>query len=745
MRPLCGVLANIQLICRRFTVKEKFSRKRQVLLSLKIKNMQNPSFEEVLVPLRKLAKEQGNTVQKLKDTNAPAAEIQKAIQALKLTKESIAEKEQEFASNIMKVDRFKMEDLLKRRFFYDQSFAIYGGLYCILVPLVNTGNIYVTLDGVLFFLIAGVTGLYDYGPVGCAMKANLLQIWRNHFIIEENMLEVDCSMLTPEQVLMASGHVDRFCDYMVKDVINGECFRADHLIKAHVEKVLNSKKSLETCQELTDILARLDGFSGEDIANVIKKFQIKSPTTGNNLSEPVPFNLMFGIQIGPTGLSRGFLRPETAQGIFVNFKRLLQFNQGKLPFAAAQIGNSFRNEISPRQGLIRVREFTMAEIEHFVDPSEKAHPKFHRVANERMVFFSACNQVDGNPPSCLTIGEAVRDKLVANETLGYYIARVYQFLLKVGVDPNKLRFRQHMSNEMAHYATDCWDAECYTTHGWIECVGIADRSCYDLTQHSKATGVRLVAEKRLPEPRQVEMVRCIPDKRSIWLKFKADGANIIKTLENLDKEACLHLQKQFESTGHAIVDLGDKCFELENNICKIEKYMKAEHVEEIVPSVVEPSFGIGRVLYAIFEHSFRVRDNDEQRTYFSVPAIMAPYKCCILPLSANVKFDPLVEHLSDALRSKNISHKVDDSSGSIGRRYARTDEIAIPFAITVDFDSLLEPHTATLRERDTMHQVRVPLSELPTVVEDLSSGKVVWSDVMKTYPVFEQQEGTVKK
>ncbi|KRZ92850.1 Glycine--tRNA ligase [Trichinella sp. T8] len=717
MRPLCGVLANIQLICRRFTVKEKFSRKRQVLLSLKIKNMQNPSFEEVLVPLRKLAKEQGNTVQKLKDTNAPAADIQKAIQALKLTKESIAEKEQEFASNIMKVDRFKMEDLLKRRFFYDQSFAIYGG----------------------------VTGLYDYGPVGCAMKANLLQIWRNHFIIEENMLEVDCSMLTPEQVLMASGHVDRFCDYMVKDVINGECFRADHLIKAHVEKVLNSKKSLETCQELTNILARLDGFSGEDIANVIKKFQIKSPTTGNNLSEPVPFNLMFGIQIGPTGLSRGFLRPETAQGIFVNFKRLLQFNQGKLPFAAAQIGNSFRNEISPRQGLIRVREFTMAEIEHFVDPSEKAHPKFHRVANERMVFFSACNQVDGNPPSCLTIGEAVRDKLVANETLGYYIARVYQFLLKVGVDPNKLRFRQHMSNEMAHYATDCWDAECYTTHGWIECVGIADRSCYDLTQHSKATGVRLVAEKRLPEPRQVEMVRCIPDKRSIWLKFKADGANIIKTLENLDKEACLHLQKQFESTGHAIVDLGDKCFELENNICKIEKYMKAEHVEEIVPSVVEPSFGIGRVLYAIFEHSFRVRDNDEQRTYFSVPAIMAPYKCCILPLSANVKFDPLVEHLSDALRSKNISHKVDDSSGSIGRRYARTDEIAIPFAITVDFDSLLEPHTATLRERDTMHQVRVPLSELPTVVEDLSSGKVVWSDVMKTYPVFEQQEGTVKK
>lgn len=141
---------------------------------------------------------------------------------------------------------------------------------------------------------------------------------------------------------------------------------------------------------------------------ILRRFNMKSPTTGNDLSDPIEFNLMFGTQIGPTGLVKGFLRPETAQGIFVNFKRLLEFNQGKLPFAAAQIGNSFRNEISPRSGLIRVREFTMAEIEHFCDPREKDHPKFENVKDQVMLLYSACNQMDGKSASPITIGEAVR-------------------------------------------------------------------------------------------------------------------------------------------------------------------------------------------------------------------------------------------------------------------------------------------------------------------------------------------------
>merc|ERR1711990_901567 len=152
----------------------------------------------------------------------------------------------------------------------------------------------------------------------------------------------------------------------------------------------------------------------------LKKFNIKSPVTNNELSEPIEFNLMFQTNIGPTGLIKGFLRPETAQGIFINFKRLLEFNQGRLPFAAAQIGNAFRNEISPRSGLIRVREFTMAEIEHFLDPEDKNHPKFDSVRATPVVLYSACAQMDGKPAYKTTIGEAVEgEKVVANQTLGY--------------------------------------------------------------------------------------------------------------------------------------------------------------------------------------------------------------------------------------------------------------------------------------------------------------------------------------
>ncbi|KIH51675.1 tRNA ligase class II core domain protein [Ancylostoma duodenale] len=223
---------------------------------------------------------------------------------------------------------------------------------------------------------------------------------------------------------------------------------------------MSDKKADEaTKHALQDVLARLEGFDDKDMHEVITKFNFKSPSTGNDLTPPIAFNLMFPTQIGPTGDFKAYLRPETAQGIFVNFKRLLEFNQasfieflGKLPFAAAQIGLGFRNEISPRQGLIRVREFTMCEIEHFVDPSEKSFAKFKKVHSYPMLLFSACNQMDGQPAQTMKIGEAVEKGIVANETLGYYMARTHKYLVKVGVDPRRLRFRQHLGNEMAHYA-----------------------------------------------------------------------------------------------------------------------------------------------------------------------------------------------------------------------------------------------------------------------------------------------------
>merc|ERR1712200_179173 len=294
------------------------------------------------------------------------------------------------------------------------------------------------------------------------------------------------------------------------------------------------------------------------------------------------------------------------------------------------------------------------------------------------------------------IGDAVASGMVANETLGYFLARIYGFLIKIGVDKDRLRFRQHMGNEMAHYACDCWDAELLTSYGWVECVGCADRSAFDLTQHTKVTGVKLCAEKKLPEPVIKQITEIVPNKAPIGKAFKKDAKAITDALAKLS-------------------------------------------VEDIIPSVIEPSFGIGRVMYALFEHNFRVREEDEQRTYFTLPPVIAPLKCSVLPLSNNVEFSPLVAKVSEELTENDVSHKVDDSAGSIGKRYARTDEVAVPFGITIDFESLKEPHSVTLRERDTTSQVRIEVDKVGEVLRKLSIGRLTWDQVTQQFPKFESQ------
>lgn len=174
---------------------------------------------------------------------------------------------------------------------------------------------------------------------------------------------------------------------------------------------------------------------------------------------------MFDTAIGPEGDKKGYLRPETAQGQFLNFSKLLEFNNAKMPFASASIGKSFRNEISPRSGLLRVREFLMAEIEHFVDPKAKAHRRFREVEQVQCRFLPKGVQQEGKTEVTeVTIGHAVKSGMVDNETLGYFLVRIWLFLQKIGCDMSRVRFRQHMNNEMAHYATDCWDAEIHTSY-----------------------------------------------------------------------------------------------------------------------------------------------------------------------------------------------------------------------------------------------------------------------------------------
>lgn len=497
-------------------------------------------------------------------------------------------------------------------------------------------------------------------------------------------------------------------------------------------------------QEEKDAINRkitlLDGMTMEEMDRIVKEYDMKSPLTGNDLSDAVEFNLMFPICIGPSGHLKGFLRPETAQGIFVNFKRLLEYNQGKLPFACAQVGNAYRNEISPRSGLLRVREFTMAEIEHFCDPEDKSHNKFSQVADTEMMLYSACAQMDGESSKKMTIREAVHGGLVANETLGYYMARIQQYLVKIGINPKKLRFRQHLNNEMAHYACDCWDAECLTSYGWIECVGCADRSAYDLSQHTKGSSVKLCVERPLKEPQMVDSVVAVQDKGTIGKGFKKEAKAVQEALAALSSEEAEKMDKVLSETG-----------ECELNGYKITRAMvpsfkreqKKVHVEEVIPSVIEPSFGVGRVFYSLLEHSFRVREEDDKRTFFALPAVVAPIKVSVLPLSSKPEFVPFTTQLADALTDLNLLVRVDDSTGSIGRRYARTDEIAIPFGITVDFDTINNiPHTVTLRERDSTEQVRMPIDDVPMTVKKLADGKMQWKEVTDKWPKFIAQETT---
>ncbi|AFZ80103.1 glycyl-tRNA synthetase, putative [Theileria equi strain WA] len=628
------------------------------------------------------------------------------------------------------------ENLLKRRFFYTSSFELYGGS----------------------------AGLYDYGPPGCALKCELEKLWREHFIVFDEMLEVSCSCITPYNVLKSSGHVDRFTDLMIKNVVTGDCYRADKYVedlintviasmetpadkkgKEPAKKVINAKLEQLSKQELEKLLVLVGDMDQKAMEEFLETYEVKSPE-GNDLSKPFPFNLMFATTIGPKQEVNtvAYLRPETAQGIFVNFNRLLEYNGGKVPFAAAQIGLGFRNEISPRNGLLRVREFLMAEIEYFVHPKDKTH---HRYADFKDVVLPLLSRVEQESGSAKTqkmsIADAIANSVIDNEALGYFLARTFLFLKKCGINPEGVRFRQHTSNEMAHYASDCWDAEILTSYGWIEVVGHADRMAYDLTCHSKATNTQLVANLRHPEP--IPVTRVVPayNKPLIGKTFKTKQKALLEHFEGLSLEEAMEIEAKLASDGSCKVLVGDEEFEVTRPMVSFEKVQTMVSDETFTPSVIEPSFGMGRLIYSILEHSYRVRPMEEnmqdERQYVSLKPPIAPIKCSVLPLSGKEVFNPLITRVQNQLNKLGISYKIDKSGASLGKRYARTDEIGVPFAITIDFQTVKDD-TLTLRERDSMKQIRIGIDKVADLVLDLLRENLTWEDAMKEFPVFSQQE-----
>ncbi len=503
------------------------------------------------------------------------------------------------------VDLETIVGLCKRRGFVFQSSEIYGGL----------------------------GSAWDYGPLGVELKRNVKALWwRDNIQMREDMVGLDAAITMHPKVWEASGHAANFADPFVACTACQRNYRADHVggeMKrakwvAGIQKALAGPAGLKDPEKAVKNWAMSDGKNAgpglpfvknpEDTAAIRAMIDAlanpdtlpeRCPSCGGTLSDPKPANLMLTTVLGPveaTG-TRVFLRPETAQGIFVNFDNVLTSSRKKLPFGIGQIGKSFRNEITPGNFTFRTREFEQMEIEYFCKPgTEDEHYKL-------------------------------------------WIQSRFDWYVRYGIKPENLRLRPHGADELAHYARGCTDVEYLFPMGWSELEGIASRGDYDLKQHTKFSG------------------------------------------KGLD-------------------------------------YFDDETRERFVPCVIEPAAGADRATLAFLVDAYREEQvKDEKRVVLGFHPEVAPVKIAVLPLLK--KRDDVVSTargIAQLLRHKWVT--VYDDTAAIGKLYRRQDEIGTPYCITVDVQTVGESdkgeaadHQVTIRERDSMEQIRVPIDSIPAIME----------------------------
>jgi len=410
-------------------------------------------------------------------------------------------------------------------------------------------------------IYGGMGACYDYGPLGVELKNNVKKAWWKAVVQQrDDMVGLDASILMHPQVWVASGHVEGFADPLVDCKQCKQRWRADHI---------------------------KDG---------------KCPACGGELTESRMFNLMFKTCVGPVEdeASVAYLRPETAQGIFVNFQNVLNSTRKKLPFGIAQMGKSFRNEITTGNFIFRMREFEQMEIEYFVRPGTD------------------------------------------EQWFKHWVEERFNWYTNLGIKKDNLRLRQHAKDELAHYARACYDIEYLFPIGWSEIEGIANRTDFDLKQHAKFSGKDL-------------------------------------------------------------------------------SYFDEETKEHTIPYVIEPSAGVDRSVLAFLADSYdEEKDKEGLRVILRLHYALAPIKVAVLPLSRNEKLLPISREVYNSLR--NCWMVQYDDAQSIGRRYRRQDEIGTPFCVTIDFQSL-EDKQVTIRERDKMRQIRVPIEVLKSTLEAKLNGE----------------------
>ncbi len=537
-----------------------------------------------------------------------------------------------------------------------------------------------------FELYGGIAGLYDYGPLGGRLKSNVNKMWLNHWIALGNIVEIDSPTITPKEVLMASGHIGAFNDFASECKSCNSIFRSDHLLE--------------------EIHPNPDSLSQEDLFSEFENNLIKCPTCkSSKWSIPQPLNLMFSTTIGASKNGRtAYMRPETAQGMFLQFPTISRFFRGKLPFGAVQLGKGYRNEISPRQGIIRLREFNMAELEYFIDPKKSTSHNLE-IWNDTLLKLIPDGSESKQKELETTIFDAVKNGIVKHETVGWFMIKTYELMIDLGLNPELLRFRQHEKNEMAHYATDCWDLEIFGSYGWIECVGIAHRGSYDLEAHDKFINTNdLKIWRDFETEKVIEKTVCSPVQSVIGPKFK----NYSKAIS----EKLLKIKNIPESFPFEL-EVGEETFLIQKEMVEIKDIKTVDRGEWFIPHVVEPAFGIDRIIWHILEHSYNEinKKDDENYTILSLNKKIAPLNFAVYPLYEKDGMKQKADSISQLLREVDGISVIYDGSKSIGRRYARGDEIGIPFAVTVDLQTI-EDETITIRYRDSQEQERITVSEL---------------------------------
>lgn len=553
----------------------------------------------------------------------------------------------------------------------------------------------------------GLAGFQDYGIIGFQIKNELVNQWRKWFL-GPNIREVEIPATMPYAALKASGHVDRFTDYVVYGN-DRTCYRADHVAKKWFRD-----------NGFEDLTEQVDSWNQQQLEEKINSYKMlgdnapvgKIKVEKKNLMIEVPSN-SFKIPSNGSDVETDFLRPELAQGIFLNFNLYQQFfKDGEyfMPFGIAQIGKSYRKEISP-QPFTRLREFTQAEIEFFVDPMEKTHELYKNYENTVIPILTDEMQENGiTTPLVTTISDAVEKKMISHKLMAYFLAKIYMFAKKIGLKDDKIRFRQHQKNEMAHYASQCWDLECLVGGSWLECVGCADRGCYDLTAHGKE---EFMVKRKLNEPIKITFISIRPNAKK-WTCSDKSYINLVKKyFETLDQKTLFDLKNNLETKGTIDFSIDEVTHftQITKEMFIIDEKDVIMNYETFIPHVIEPSFGIDRLLYAVLDQNLWTRPEDERRVVMSLPNELCVYDIAVFPLHKKEEMTKMADAIRTHLVERGFKCYTDNSGTAIGKKYVRCDELGVKYAITVDPGSL-NTGIVTIRNRDTMEQKTVHHSQV---------------------------------